>query len=67
MGGVAGEAGEGKRRAVDAGGEEAAEDDAVEGGVGAAWWTTFVSFGLRDSELERDLDSGRRDERAKKR
>lgn len=35
MGGVAGEAGEGDGRAVYAGGEEAAEDDAVEGGVGA--------------------------------
>lgn len=34
VGGVAGEAGEGERRAIDAGGEEAAEDDAVEGGVG---------------------------------
>lgn len=35
MGGVAGEAGEGEGRAVDAGGEEAAEDDFVEGAVGA--------------------------------
>ena len=29
------QAGEGERRAVDAGGEEATEDDAVEGGGGA--------------------------------
>lgn len=35
-GDVAGEAGEGEGGAVDAGGEEAAEDDAVEGAVGAA-------------------------------
>ena len=36
VGGVAGEAGEGEGGAVDAGGEEAAEDDFVEGAVGAA-------------------------------
>lgn len=36
--GVAGEAGEGEGWTVYARGEEAAEDDAVEGGVGAACW-----------------------------
>ncbi len=37
-GGEHGEAGEGEGGAVRAGHEEAAEDDFVEGGVGAAWW-----------------------------
>ena len=36
VGGVAGEAGEGERWTVDAGGEEAAEDNFVEGAVGSA-------------------------------
>lgn len=48
MGGVAGEAGKRDGRAVDAGGEEAAEDDFVEGAVGAAWSFLF-SLGFLSS------------------
>ncbi len=49
VGGVAGEAGEGEGGAVDAGGEEAAEDDFVEGAVGAACrvFLFWFSFGLQ--------------------